>query len=239
VWLNKSDGNVLHKYFAGGSWGPSWEDAVDLGGDIDLLDTYSWGVGRLDIVGSAPNGSYMHKAWTGTAYFPEGEEWEDLGGNFYTVPSIVSWGEGRLDIVGVSKTDDTVWHKYWNGIEWSDWTDLGGGPFVGNVTITSWGEDRLDIWGVNEEGVLNHKYWDGYQWNGWENISATFGETPQVVHWEEGRIDIVGRDLDDDTLVLKSWDGSQWNPSFKDWYSLSGPYESEPLLVAKKGGESE
>jgi hypothetical protein len=65
---------VLHKYFAGGSWGPSWEDAVDLGGDIDLLDTYSWGVGRLDIVGSAPNGSYMHKAWTGTAYFPEGEE---------------------------------------------------------------------------------------------------------------------------------------------------------------------
>lgn len=230
---------MLHKYFDGGSWGPSWEDAVDLGGEIDLLDTSSWGKGRLDIVGNALNGSYMHKAWTGTGYFPEGKVWEDLGGNFYTVPSIVSWGENRLDVVGVSAIDDTVWHKYWNGYEWSKWEDLGGGPFLGNVTITSWGEYRLDIWGVDEEGLLNHKYWDGYQWNGWEKMGGAFAETPQVVHWDEGRIDIVGHSFNNNKYLLKSFDGGKWNPSLEDWYPLSGPYASEPLLVAKTGGQSE
>ncbi|KAI3317697.1 hypothetical protein HD806DRAFT_514023 [Xylariaceae sp. AK1471] len=238
VWANNSGGNVLHKYFDGGNWGPSWEDAIDLGGDVDLVETYSWGKGRLDIVGNAYNGSYMHKAWTGTDYFPTGKEWEDLGGNFSSVPNIESWGQERLDVIGISAESGSVLHKYWEGDAWSDWEDLEGGPFIGNPIVSSWGMERLDLWAVDEQGILNHKFWDGFQWNGWEQMGGKFSETPQVAHWTQGKIDIVGKNADDNKYYLKSFDGNNWNPSIEGWYDLSGPYSSEPHLITKAGGQN-
>ncbi|KAI0198184.1 hypothetical protein F4808DRAFT_266005 [Astrocystis sublimbata] len=237
VWVNRSDETVLHKYIAGGAWGPSWEGAVDLGGggDIDLVDTYSWGEGRLDIVANAFNGSFLHKAWTGSDYYPAGKDWEDLGGNFSGLPSVGSWGENRLDVVGIAAENGTLLHKYWHGTDWSDWINLGGGPFIGKPAISSWGYGRIDIWALDEDKALQHKFWDGYQWNGWEKLGGKFSQTPRVVHWDVGRIDIVGKNADDDKFYLKSFDGHNWNPSIKEWYELSGPYGSEPRLVTWKG----
>jgi hypothetical protein len=239
VWAKSSGGNVLHKYFDGGSWGPSWEDAIDLGGDVDKVKTYTWGTGRLDIIGNAYNGSYMHKAWTGTDYFPTGKEWEDLGGNFSSVPSIVSWGKERLDVIGISAESGSVLHKHWQGDAWSDWEDLEGGPFIGNPIVTSWGTQRLDVWAVDKQGILNHKFWDGFQWIGWEQMGGNFSETPQVAHWAQGKIDIVGKNVDDDKYYIKGFDGDKWNPSIEGWYTLSGPYSSEPYLITKTIPQSE
>ncbi|KAI1194441.1 hypothetical protein F5X97DRAFT_346698 [Nemania serpens] len=233
VWVNRTGGDVLHKYFDGGSWGPSWEDAVNLGGDISLAQTYSWGRGRLDIVGRADNGSCMHKAWTGTDYYPAGKEWEDLGGNFSGVLGIGSWGPDRLDLVGVSAKTSSLLHKYWQDNEWSDWEDLGGGPFANNPIVSSWGSERLDLWAVDREGVLNHKFWDGFQWNGWEQLGGRFSQTPQAVHWSKGKIDIVGKDAENNKFYVKSFDGHNWNPSVEGWYDLSGPYSSEPCMIIK------
>ncbi|KAI3331295.1 hypothetical protein F4824DRAFT_299106 [Ustulina deusta] len=240
VWVNRSDRAVLHKWIDGGAWGPSWEDANDLGGDgdIDLVDTLSWGGNRLDIVGNALNGSFLHKAWTGTDYFPAGKGWEDLGGNFSSLPSIGSWGENRLDIVGISAATGSLLHKYWEGGEWSDWEDLEGGPFIGKPIASSWGSGRLDLWALDEGAGLNHKFWDGFKWNGWEKLGGKFTQTPQVVHWDQGKIDIVGRNADDNKYYIKNFDGDNWNPSVEGWYDLSGPYDSEPRLVTKAEGRN-
>ncbi|KAI0096377.1 hypothetical protein GGR51DRAFT_32292 [Nemania sp. FL0031] len=238
VWTNQTGGNVLHKYFDGGNWGPSWEDAIDLGGDFAMTQTYSWGKGRLDIVGIANNGSCMHKAWTGTDYFPAGQGWEDFGGNFSGVPDIGSWDQDRLDIVGISVDTLSLLHKYWEGGRWSDWEDLGGGPFIGNPAVSSWGSERLDLWAIDKQGVLNHKFWDGSQWNGWEQLGGKFSQTPQVVHWSRGKIDIVGKDSDSHGFRIKSFDGHGWNPSANGWYDLSGPYSSEPRLITKGWGQN-
>ncbi|TGJ77147.1 hypothetical protein E0Z10_g10736 [Xylaria hypoxylon] len=238
LWVDESSGNVLHKYFDGGNWGPSWEDDIDLGGGVDSVQTVSWGTNRLDIVGNADNGTYLHKAWTGTDYYPTGLQWEDLGGNFSSVPYIASWGSDRLDIVGISAETDSLWHKYWEGTTWSEWEDLGGGPFVGNPIATSWGPESLDLWATDKKGILNHKFWDGVKWNGWEKLGGKFSETPRVVHWSKGKIDIVGRNADDDKYYLKSFDGENWNPSFRDWWVLSGPYSSEPRLITKTQGQN-
>ncbi|KAI1119993.1 hypothetical protein F5Y10DRAFT_290494 [Nemania abortiva] len=213
VWVNETDGNVLHKFFDGGNWGPSWGEAINLGGHLDLAQTHSWGKGRLDIVGIADNGSYMHKAWT--------------GGNFSSAPNIGSWGQDRLGV-----------HKYWGGKKWSDWEDLKGGPFIGDPTISSWGSERLDIWTLDKHGVLNHKFWDGSQWNGLEQLGGKFLQTPQVVHWSKGKIDVVGKNFDDQKFYIKSFDGFKWNPSAEGWYDLSGPYSSEPRLIAKARGQN-
>ncbi|KAI1366826.1 hypothetical protein F5Y08DRAFT_112975 [Xylaria arbuscula] len=241
VWVNHADETVIHKWIDGNSWGPSWEEANNLGGhgDIDLVDTVSWGENRLDIVGNAFNGSFLHKAWTGSDYYPSGKEWEDLGGNFTGVPSIGSWGADRLDVVGVSAVTGSLFHKYWDGSGWSAWEDLEGGPFIGKPVVSSWGPNRLDLWALDENAALQHKFWDGFQWNGWETLGGKFTQTPRVIHYAPGKIDIVGRNADDNKYNLKSFDGHQWNPSTEGWYELEGgAYGSEPKLVTKAQGQN-
>jgi hypothetical protein len=232
LYVNATGSNVLHKYFGGGSWGPSWEGAEDLGGEAEALTSNSWGENRLDIVVKAPNGSYLHKAWTGDSWFPQGSDWEDFGGNFFSNPALVSWGEGRLDIIGLSADNASLLHKYYQK-DWSGWEDLGGGPFVGNPVATSWEEERLDFWAIDSNGQLNHLFWDGGKWSEWETLGGEFTDTPKVVHWTSDHIDIVGKGLSDDKYYLKSFDGSQWNPSIDGWNPLAGPFASEPALEAK------
>jgi hypothetical protein len=231
-YVNETGHNVLHKYFDGGAWGPSWEDAEDIGGDIIALSSASWGINRFDVVGKAPNSSYAHKAWTGESWFPSETDWENFGGNFFSDPAIVSWGPGRLDVVGLDADSGCLFHKYYQG-GWSEWEDLGGGPFVGNPVATSWGEGRLDFWAINSDGELLHIYWDGHGYSDWENLGGEFTDTPKVVHWKADRIDIVGRGLSSDIYHIKSFDGSQWQPSVSGWYDLAGPFDSEPALVTK------
>lgn len=213
----------------------------DLGGDnFTNIASAAWGDNRLDIVGLASNGSYLHKAWTGDGWYPSSDgPWEclddddDVAKTFFSKPAVVSWGAGRLDIVGLSADDGALLHKYYQKQDWSKWESLGGGPFIQNPVATSWGTNRLDFWAIDSEGELNHKYWDGTQWKGWKQLGGSFSDTPQVVHWNESKIDIVGKGLDDSVFYLKSFDGSKWNPSGKDWYRLAGPFASEPGLLAK------
>ncbi|KAI0148999.1 carbohydrate-binding protein [Pestalotiopsis sp. NC0098] len=232
-FVNETGKNVLHKYFGGGAWGPSWEDADDIGGEIVAISSASWGADRLDVVGKNTDGSYAHKAWTGESWFPSGLEWEDIGGNFFSNPASVSWGLGRLDIIGLDANSGSLFHKFYHD-GWSTWEDLGGGPFIGNPVATSWAEGRLDFWAIDSNGELSHIYWDGHRYSDWENLGGEFTDTPKVVHWKQGRIDIVGRSLDSEIFHLKSFDGSQWQPSVTGWYDLAGPFDSEPALVSKR-----
>jgi len=227
-------GNVRHKYFGGGSWGPSWEGAEDLGGHVESVAAASWGEERLDIVGKTKDGNYVHKAWTGKDWYPSETEWEDFGGKFFSDPAVVSWGEGRLDIIGLDADTASLKHKYFHKDEWSEWEDLGGGPFSGTPVATSWGKGRLDFWAIDNDGVLNHLFWDGKRYQGWKQLGGEFTDTPKVVHWNASKIDIVGKNLEDEKFYAKSFDGSNWNPSGDDWYDLAGPFASEPGLVAKR-----
>ncbi|KAK8869065.1 sialidase [Apiospora arundinis] len=244
VYVNSSGGNVMHKYFGGGHWGPSWEGADDLGGHhhhIEAVKSMSWGENRLDIVGRTKNGSYVHKAWTGKDWFPSGDKWEHFGGEFFSDPAIVSWSEGRLDVIGLA-ANASLMHKYYNhgkhGGEWSAWEDLKGPGFIGNPQATSWGPDRMDFWGIDSsDGALHHLYWDGKKYqpspDQWENLGGEFTDTPRIVHWKPDHVDAVGKSLDDGKLRIKNFDGGRWNPSEEEWWSLAGPFVSEPALLAK------
>ncbi|KAK8091406.1 uncharacterized protein PG998_015221 [Apiospora kogelbergensis] len=240
VYVNGSGGRVMHKYFGGGEWGPSWKGAEDLGGHhhhIEAVRSVSWGEDRLDIVGRTRNGSYVHKAWTGHDWFPAGDKWEDFGGEFFSDPAVVSWSAGRLDVVGLA-ANASLLHKYYHDGEWSAWEDLGGPGFIGNPLATSWGADRMDFWAIDSsDGALHHLYWDGQGYrpapDKWENLGGEFTDTPRVVHGRPDHVDAVGKNLDDGMLRIKNFDGGRWNPSEEEWWSLAGPFVSEPALLAK------
>jgi hypothetical protein len=186
--------------------------------------------------------TYAHKAWTGVSWFPSLTDWEDLGGNFSSAPAIVSWGPNRLDIFGVSAEDGAIKHKYWNGDAWfpsfSDWEDLGGGPFVGSPVASSWGEGRFDVWAAaKDDGQLHHLFWDGAAYQGWEKMGGNFKTAPTVVHWDVGKIDIVGLfdGKDDSHYHSKAYDGYNWYPSFDGWYDKGGDFANQPAVVVNKG----
>lgn len=230
VYVNASGSNVLHKYFVANTWGPSFEEAEDLGGDVVSVVNHCWGDQRIDLVARQANGSYLHKAWTGTGWYPSVDTWEDFGGEFVSEPAVGSWGPGRLDIIGISADTGSIFHKYWfEG--WSRWEDLGGGRFVGTPKITSWGPNRFDVWAIDEYGQLNHLVWDGTRYLDWVNLGGAFEETPAVVHWNISKIDIVGKTGDD--YQLKVWDGEHWYPNDDNWAKLASGFKSEPALLAR------
>lgn len=238
VYVNGSGSggsNVVHKYFAGGNWGPGFEDVENLGGrDIVSVVNHCWGYQRNDLVARRHDGSYVHKAWTGSQWYPSVDDWENFGGDFASAPAVGSWGPGRLDIVGISAKTGSILHKFWfEG--WSDWEDLGGGPFVGTPRITSWGPNRLDIWAVDsKDHHLNHLVWDGTRYLDWADLGGGhFEETPVAVHWDVDRIDIIGRA--GDNYLAKAWDGQHWYPEDDHWGKLVAPFASEPAVLARRG----
>jgi hypothetical protein len=242
LFYPSNDGGIAHKYWDGHQWGPSFESEENLGGDLwkktEGIAVSSWGENRLDVVAKGSNSNYIHKAWTGSDWYPSGTDWEDLGGGpFDSPPATVSWGPGRLDVFG--NRNGTVRHRYWNSDHWSEWEDFDGGPFKGEIAATSWGPNRFDVWAINKEDhQLNHKFWDGSQYKGWEQMGGEFGKaTPSIVHWMPDRTDIVGLfDSDDDEKNhLKSYDGSNWNPSLTGWYDLSDENAFQPTALARKG----
>jgi hypothetical protein len=204
----------------------------------------SWSANRLDIVGRSQDNTFLHKAWTGDSWYPSITKWEDFGGDFSSAPAIVSWGTNRLDIFGIDAESGSVKHKYWDSgsNSWApsgkDWEDLGGGPFVGDLTASSWGENRFDVWAAGEDGQLNHLYWDGYTYKDWEQMGGAFETAPSVVHWDVGKIDIVGLfdgEGGDGHYHSKAYAGDNWYPSLGEWYDKGGDFAGQPALVANKG----
>jgi hypothetical protein len=48
-----------------------------------------------------------------------------LGGYLTSSPSVTSWAENRLDVF-VRGGDDALYHRWWDGLGWTDFERLGG-----------------------------------------------------------------------------------------------------------------
>jgi hypothetical protein len=68
-----------------------------------------------------------------------------------------------------------MYHKDWNGQQWSaGWEPLGG-VFNSPPTVVSWGANRLDIFGLGLDNQMYHKDWNGQQWSaGWQALGGIF-----------------------------------------------------------------
>lgn len=102
---------------------------------------------------------------------------------------------------------------------------------MGTPMSSSMSLGRMDVWVVNKEDhKLYHTFWAPGYYHGWESMGGDFVTAPQVVHWANNRIDIVGKMTKKNSYVYKYWDGSQWNPSQEEWMSKGGDFASEPVL---------
>jgi hypothetical protein len=59
----------------------------------------------------------------------------NLGGELQGKPTVVSWGPNRIDIF-VKGTDNALWHKAWDGSNWTSYESLGG-VYKGEPAVVS------------------------------------------------------------------------------------------------------
>ena len=151
--------------------------------------------------------------------------WEDLGGILTSAPAVASWQPNRLDVF-VRGTDQSLYHKWWDGRSWSIWESLGG-ILTSAPGAVSWGPNRIDVFTRGTDQSLYHKWWDGSRWSDWESLGGTLTSAPAVSSWQPNRLDVFSRGSGQ-TLYHKWWDGRGWN----GWESLGGTLTSSPAAVS-------
>jgi len=157
--------------------------------------------------------------------WPVDNSWESLGGTLTSGPAVSSWGSGRLDVF-VRATDNSLYHLYWNGSQWSEWQGLGG-TLASDPAAVSWGDNRIDVFARGGNDALIHLYWNGSQWSQWESLGGTLTSGPATASRGDSRLDVFARSTDN-SLYQKLWNGSQWS----DWQGLGGQLFSDPDAVA-------
>ena len=136
-------------------------------------------------------------------------------------------GSDRFDVFGMSVNGDVL-HKYWDGSQYSNWEKFDG-PFIGTPIATTWGAPNLDLWAVHPNGTLFHAYWrDGAF--GIEDLGGKFTETPQVVHWAPGRIDIVGQFAGESQYRYKYFE--PYSSTWSAWAEKGGDFISQPAIAS-------
>ena len=229
------DGKLTHQYWDGYQWGPAYNQIETLGGVISSPPTaVSRGTGKMDIFSVGNDSSLIHKYYDGTAWQPSATTFESLGGKLDTseILAVTANGANPLDIFGKG-TDNSIYHKYYDGSSWQpkgDTTEnLGGGEsFIYAPAVVSWGPNRTDVFAIAKNLTLLHQYWDGTTWlSQWESLGdAKFADTPTAISWGANRLDIFGVEAESGALIHKVWDGSQWS----DWENLGTPSADVSLV---------
>ena len=126
----------------------------------------------------------------------------------------------------VRGTDNQLWHKWWDGLNWSGWEPLGGVLTSGPAVAAS-GANRLDVFVRGTDSQLWHAWWDGTQWNGWQPLGGVLTSGPAAASWGNGRLDVVAEGTDKQ-LWHRSFDGTQWS----GWEPLGGQMSGDPGVSA-------
>ena len=243
VFVVGTDGSLYHKWWGGGSWGPSQTGFEFMAGLI-VGDpaVASWDHDRLDVFVIGTDGALYHKAWNGTAWQPSLTGYDNLGKpdndvNLKFSPAVSSWGHDRLDIFATG-TDGALYHKWWDTWFWGPWEfgyEFMGGGISHDPAAVSWDHDRLDVFVIGTDAALWHKAWDGKQWSpsltSYEPLSGEIISKPAVASWGRDRLDVfvIGADR---ALYNKAWDGTSWGKLNFPTRKTTAYVQSEQLVLA-------
>jgi len=140
--------------------------------------------------------------------------------------SVSSWDCNRLDI-WVRGADNSLMHRWWNGLEWSDWVSSDRNLTSAPAAV-SCGDNRINVLARGPDNTLMHGWWDGSKWSGLvQQLGGNLTSAPAVSSWDCNRLDIFVRGTDN-SLMHRWWDGSK----LSGWESLGGNLTSAPAAVS-------
>ena len=85
-----------------------------------------------------------------------------------------------------------LYHKWWDGSNWSDFEDLGGN-IASAPAVSSRATNRLEVFARNSNNQLITRSWNGSRWSKWQTIGGTFTLDPAAVSWGTRRTDVFVR----------------------------------------------
>src|SRR5207245_1832503 len=157
--------------------------------------------------------------------------WESLGGLIPSYPTVSSWGTSRMDLF-VRGTDRALWHRSFDGNNWSNWESLGG-LLGSDPSAVSWGPNHIDVFVKGTDGRLWQKTLANGTWRNWQPLGGPIGSTPSAVSLGSGRLAVFVRGTDG-RLWARLFNGSWAN--WTDAFAGGGVLGSEPAAVARTGG---
>lgn len=194
--------------------------SVSLPGNPDLVVPGWYMLVLLDQDGVPSEGAFIHinVGWS---------EWsEGIDDKCISAPAAASSTKGRLDVFSKRSMNGDLWHKSWNGTQWSEWESLGG-PVSSAPTAIARGSTRLDVFAKGMHNEAAHRSWDGSNWSSWANLGGPISSSPAAASWGPGRIDVFAKGMHNE-LAQITWDGNSWS----NWANLGGLLSSAPAAVA-------
>jgi len=220
----------------------AWDGWMPLGSNFTTAPSVvSWGPQRLDIfaVGTGPLYQISQLSLDGSIW----SDWNSLLGPVMATypPAVTSWGAGRLDIFALGASDRSLYHRFYDGAQWSpidSFTDLGGyctsKPAAISVQV-----GRIDVFVRGGDAGLWHlTFSNNSTWSNWTSISGgvIIQEEPCTVSWDSSRIDVFVRAADN-SLQHKWLDvpTAKWSPA-QGFEKLRDGIDSPPTAVSDGTG---
>jgi hypothetical protein len=149
-----------------------------------------------------------------------------LGGTLTSKPAVASWGPNRLDAFARGP-DGQLWHRWWNGTQWSGWERLGQQLFPGTgPAAASMSPGRLDVFVEGTDHHLWHRVYDSHGWRPWEDLGGALASGPAATSWGPGRLDVVA--VGTNRAVVHTWYAAGWHGP----ESLGGQATSDPGIAS-------
>ena len=149
---------------------------------------------------------------------------------------MTSWGPDRIDVL-LTGSDNGVYHKSWDGKQWSPSVDSFDkafpGTWVGNPVYFSRQTNSLDALAVSTNGKLYHIAFDTKV--GWKEPVSLGGEwfgPPCAVKQSQDRFDVVMVGLAGG-LYHKMFDGGFKPAADAEWKALGGNWHTQLSAVSK------
>jgi len=200
-----------------------WDDVTSLGHKYDLVvadNLRGVGIWNLNYGGGAP------ELWsTLNQKFGTPTSWYSLGGYLTSSPAVASWGANRVDAF-VRGGDNALWHRSWDGTNWSPWESLGG-VVTSDPSAVSWGPNRIDIFVRGTDNAIWHRSFNGTIWSSWDSVGGVATSGPAAASWGANRLDVLVRGTNNG-LWHRAWNGTSWSA----WDSAGGTATSDPAMVA-------
>ena len=160
----------------------------------------------------------------------EWNPWRNFSGALTSAPAVASWDDTRLDCF-IRGTNNHMWHLSGDGVNWSNWQDLGG-PTGTPIVV---GDDspvgrRTRVGGFANVAEVETMRTDGVTGVGGTGGVGVFQEltsAPAAVSWGPNRIDTFARG-GNGHMWHKWWDGSAWS----GWEDLGGDLTSHVAVAS-------
>lgn len=159
--------------------------------------------------------------------------WQGVrGGEISSSPAVASWGLDRFDLVARG-TDFALYHRFWDGSQWSGWMPLGG-VLTSSPALVTRGVNQLDVFARGADNALWTRSRTVFSWSPWVSLGGTLTSDPAAVVYSPQKISVFARGTDD-ALWMKTYSNGAWGV----WVSLGGTLTSAPTVTSSRAEQME